>query len=213
MRARTVLVGIGAVAYVTVSHWLMTEAPYSSWNVAVVVGPMLALLLLYLWQRRQRGLGLVSTLALAALVELGWREGSISPGVLHLAQHLVIYTALALAFALTLRGGREPLITTLARRVHGRLTPAMVAYSRKVTLAWAVCFVAIGLISIALFVLAPFEWWAAFANFGTLVAMALLFVGEYVLRYRLHPEFERASLGAAVRAYSRRGARPVDPGP
>ena len=42
--------------------------------------------------------------------------------------------------------------------------------------------------------------------------MALLFVGEYALRYRLHPEFERASLGAALRAYARRDNRATDPG-
>ena len=38
-----------------------------------------------------------------------------------------------------------------------------------------------------------------------------MFVGEYLLRYRLHPEFERATLADTVRAYSRRrrGDRPT----
>ena len=43
-----------------------------------------------------------------------------------------------------------------------------------------------------------------FANLLTPLAMVLMFVGEYLLRYRLHPEFERATLAQAMRAYSRR---------
>jgi hypothetical protein len=43
--------------------------------------------------------------------------------------------------------------------------------------------------------------------------MVVLFVGEYLLRYRLHPEFERATLSAAVRAYSRRDAAAADRAP
>jgi uncharacterized membrane protein len=212
MRARAVLVGIAIVAYVMASHWLMTQAPHSPWNLVRVAVPALALLLLYATQRGQRGLGVVASAALAALAWLAWRDGGIAPELLHLAAHLALYSALAAVFALTLRSGREPLVTALVRRVHGHLTPAMAAYSRKVTIAWTICFAAIVLASIALFVLAPFERWAAFANFGALLAMALLFVGEYALRYRLHPEFERASLGAALRAYARRDNRATDPG-
>ena len=213
MRARTIVVGASGVAYVLASHWLMTRAPASEWNAVVIVGPMLVLLAVYAWQRRQRLLCGVATIGFVALVGLGWRGGGISPDVLYVTQHVAIHAALATVFGTTLRAGREPLITALARRVHDGLTPDMVSYSRKVTLAWAIYFVAMGLVSIALFVLAPFDVWATFANFGTPVSMAVLFVGEYVLRYRLHPEFERATLGAAMRAYSRREAAAADRAP
>lgn len=212
MRARAIGVGIAVAAYVAASHWLMTAAPHSPWNLVLAVAP-LALLLLYAWQRGQRGPGLVAAPALVLLAWLAWRGGGLAAGLLHLAPHLAVYAVLATVFALTLRRGREPLVTALVRRVHGHLTPGMAAYSRKVTVAWAICFAAIVLISMALFVLAPFELWAAFANFGTLLAMALLFLGEYALRYRLHPEFERASFGAALRAYARRDRGATGSGP
>ena len=64
-------------------------------------------------------------------------------------------------------------------------------------------------LSLALFVFAPFAAWALFANLVTPIAMLALFVGEHVLRYRLHPEFERATLAQAVRAYADR-ATPHD---
>jgi uncharacterized membrane protein len=213
MRARAIGVGIAVVAYIVASHWLMTAARHSPWNLGLVVAPLLAVLLLYAWQRGQRGPGIALALALAMLAWLAWRDGGLAAGLLHLAAHLAVYTVLATVFALTLQRGREPLVTALVRRVHGHLAPGMAGYSRKVTVAWAVCFAAIVLISIALFVLAPFEAWAAFANFGALLAMALLFLGEYALRYRLHPEFERASLGAALRAYARRDRRATGSGP
>jgi uncharacterized membrane protein len=95
-------------------------------------------------------------------------------------------------------------VSALARRVHGSLTPAMVAYSRKVNVAWTLYFVAMALLSLVVFASAPFTTWATFANLVTPLAIVVMFVGEYVLRYRLHPEFERATLAQAVRAYADR---------
>lgn len=122
-------------------------------------------------------------------------------------EHVVIHVVLAVVFGSTLAAGKEPLVTVLARRVHlGVLTEAMTAYSRKVTAAWTVYFVAMGALSVAVFAFAPFDAWSAFAYFGTPAALVAMFVGEHLLRYRLHPEFERASLGAALSAYSSRRA-------
>jgi uncharacterized membrane protein len=213
MRARTIAVGFGAVTYIAASQWLMTRAPTSAWAAVVIVGPMLGVLAAYGWQHRQRTLGTAAGLLLAAIVWLAWTGGEIAATPLYMIQHAAIHAALAAAFALTLRSGHEPLITALARRVHGRLTPDMETYSRKVTIVWTIYFVAMALASVALFLLAPFEVWAASANVGTPVALALLFFGEHALRYRLHPEFERASLGAAMRAFSRRDVWPTDPAP
>ena len=64
----------------------------------------------------------------------------------------------------------------------------MAAYTRKVTVVWSVYFVLMAALSIgAVPALAPFAAWAMFANLLTPLAMALLFVGEFLLRYRLHP--------------------------
>jgi hypothetical protein len=39
----------------------------------------------------------------------------------------------------------------------------------------------------------------------------LMFAGEYLLRYRLHPEFERATMRDAIRAWSQHADRAVPP--
>ena len=208
------LVGLVGAAYVAGCHWLMTSAPDSRWNAAIVIGPMLGLLALFAAKRGQRVVAVSASLGLAALLLQAWRGGGLAPTTLYLAQHVTIHAALAAMFALTLRPGQDPLVSALARRVHGgSMTPAMEAYSRKVTVAWSLYFVAMAGLSIGLFLFAPFDTWALFANLLTPLALVLMFVGEFVLRYRLHPEFERATLADAMNAYARRGAAPADPAP
>ena len=206
MRVRVFAVAAAAVAYVLVSHWLMTGAPASRWNAVIVVGPMLGAAAVVAWQRRQRLLAGVAALGAAALVVQAWRGHELPAGSLYVAQHVAIHLLLAVVFGVTLQAGREPLVTALARRVHGSLTPAMAAYSRKVTLLWTGYFVAMAALSGALYAAAPFDVWATFANLVTPLAIVLMFVGEYLLRYRLHPEFERATLAQAVRAYADRAS-------
>ena len=214
MLLRPVLVAAVGAAYVVACHWLMTSAPASRWNAVIVIGPMLALLAVFAAKRGQRIVAAIASAGLAALVLQAWRGGGLAPTTLYLAQHVAIHAALAAMFALTLRPGQDPLVSALARRVHGGvLTPPMAAYSRKVTVAWSAYFVAMAAISIGLFAFAPFDAWAIFANLLTPLAMVLMFVGEFVLRYRLHPEFERATLAAAMHAYARRDAARADPTP
>jgi len=204
MALRLLAAGLAGAAYLLGSHWLMTSAPASPWNAVVVVGPMLVAAGVVAWQRGQRALALVAAAATAALVVQAGRGGGVAAETLYLGQHAAVHLLLAFVFGSTLAAGREPLVSALARRVHGSLTPAMAAYSRRVTVAWTFYFVAMAVLSIVLFATAPFVAWAAFANLVTPLAIVAMFVGEYLLRYRLHPEFERTTITQAVRAYADR---------
>ena len=68
-----------------------------------------------------------------------------------LVQHAGVHAALALWFASTLRPGHQPLISLLAQRMHGHLTPAMAHYTRQVTLAWVLYFAAMVAVSLGLY--------------------------------------------------------------
>ena len=194
------IVGVGAL-YVAASHWLMTGAPASPWNMVGVLAPMLAAIAIGAWRAGQRWLGAVSTLLLVAHCGQALLGLHVAPGLLYMAQHVGVNGMLALGFGATLRAGHTPLITTLARRVHRNFTPEMAVYTRKCTVAWTLYFVGISLVSIALYAFAPFDTWAFFANLLTPISVAVMFGGEYLLRYRLHPEFERASVADAIRSY------------
>ena len=210
LRPRHVAAGLAGLAYVTASQWLMTRTPPSPWGAVALLTPMLAIVAVVTWRSGQRAISLLAAAALAALALKAELGGGLAPEHLYLAEHVAIHLFLAFTFGVTLRRGAQPLIARLAERVHDGLTPAMERYTRKVTLAWTVYFCAMAALSVAVHALAPFTTWAMFANLLTPLALVAMFVGEYTLRYRLHPEFERASLKDMVRAYSRR-AEPTAP--
>ncbi len=118
-----------------------------------------------------------------------------------LGQHAGIHLALACMFAATLRPQATPLITAFALRLHRTVTPALLRYTRRVTWLWSVYFGAMVALSLGLFAATPWWWWSVFANLVTPVAAVALFIGEYLVRYRLHPEFERITLRQALQAY------------
>jgi len=211
MRLRYVVIALVAAAYIFGSQWLMTHAPESAWAVVALLSPMLIAVMLGAWRAKHRWLSVGATVLLAALCAAALFGAHVSAQLLYLAQHVGVNLFLGAWFASTLRPGGQALISQLAGRVRP-LTPGKALYTRKLTFAWVVFFVAIVAVSISLYALAPFDTWALFANVGTPVAVGAMFVGEYLLRYRLHPEFERTTLGDAIRAY-RQGASKDTPAP
>jgi uncharacterized membrane protein len=203
---RVVAITAFSAVYVLGSFWLMTQAKGSAWSVVGVLAPMLVLLAVGSWRAGNRWLGAVagtSVVGLCLQALAGWQ---IPAPVLYLAQHVGIHFFLALGFGGTLKQGQTPLITVLATRVHGgHITSDMVVYTRKVTVAWTVFFLVMMLLSVVLFALAPFDWWALFANFLSPVAAALMFMGEFLLRYHWHPEFKRTTVAEAIRSYMHTG--------
>lgn len=191
---------VGAL-YVLFCQWLMTRSGASPWNVVGVVAPMLAAAALGAWQRGRRGWAAVAGIGLLALCAQALFGLRVPTQWLYLAQHAGVNLCLAAGFASTLRAGRTPLITVMARRVHRVFTPAMALYTRKLTQAWTLYFVGIAALSVALYAFASFAHWAVFANFIAPASVALMFGVEYAMRYRLHPEFERTTIADAIRSY------------
>jgi len=129
------------------------------------------------------------------------------PNRLYVLQHAGINALLCGWFGSTLRGDRLSLIGQFAQRVHP-LSPAMRLYTAQVTRVWTLYFGAMVVASIAAYASLSFAAWSVLANLLTPLLVAGLFVGEHLMRYRLHPEFERTRLIDAVRAFY--GA-PADP--
>jgi len=143
-------------------------------------------------------LAVVGVALLAATV---LRGGVQSMQRMYVLQHAGMHLALAWAFASTLRPGRTPLVTTLALRVHARLTPAMQRYTQRLTVVWSGYFVGMIAASATLYALAPWSWWSLFGNVLSPLLATGLFVLERLWRHRRHPEFGRASLAAAWQAW------------
>jgi uncharacterized membrane protein len=110
--------------------------------------------------------------------------------------HWAIYATLFVTFALTLRPGREALITGMARRMHTPLTDELAVYTRRVTIAWAGFFAAQLVTSIALFCFAPLVVWSLFVNILDFPLVAAMFAAEYAVRLRCLRDPPRHSLAA-----------------
>lgn len=196
----------GAVAYALLSHELMLHAAARAWAVLVLLGPLLAATGALAWRGRRWTLlgGVVAAIGLLAWLVA--RGAVATVDLLYVLQHAGVHLVLGIAFGLTLRQPRS-MIGRVAGRVHP-LTPAMVIYTRHLTLAWTVYFFGMCALSVLVYCTAPWWAWSLLANVLTPVAIALLFIGEHLLRYRLHPEFERVSLRDTVVAWRQRGLAP-----
>lgn len=169
----------------------------------LAVAPLLLVALALAWRSSRR----LPALALCALgLALLWRYWPMLTqnfGAVFLLQHAGFISLLGWAFGRTLARGREPMCTRFARLVHGPLPPDVAAYTRKVTIAWTVFFTVVAGASLLLYAFAPIRVWSAFANLLTLPLVGLMFAVEYVVRLRVLPDFEHASIVAGVRAFWR----------
>jgi len=209
---RLVLLLVAGVAYALLSHWMMVFHPAALWAVPVLLGPLWLTALGLAAARFGRAGAAVVVVAGVAFFAVVLRGGAVHPDLLYVLQHVGINALLCGWFASTLRAGRLSLIGQFAQRIHP-LSPAHRAYTTALTRVWALYFAAVALLSVAVYASLPFSAWSLFSNLITPLGVGVLFIGEYLLRYRLHPEFERTRLIDAVRAfYANSAEAPTGPG-
>ena len=192
---------LGITVYALGSHWLMVSAADRPWAVAALFGPLLLAIGVGGWRRRHGPTLAFCGALLALLVAISLRGGVGDMNRMYVLQHAGIHAVLAWVFASTLRPGSTPLISALAQRVHREFTPAMRRYTDRLTAVWAGYVAGMIALSAAIYALAPWPWWSAFANVGTPLSVALFFIAEHLLRYHWHPEFERLSMRIVVQAW------------
>lgn len=125
--------------------------------------------------------------------------------------HAVLNLFLLGFFGRTLLSGKQPLITQISRRVNGELKPEIVAYTRRVTIAWCAYFAAQVTVSLLLYLFAPLAVWSLFINVLNLPLLALMFAGEYFWRITHYPHHSHTSIKKAIEVYARDIAAPKKP--
>lgn len=116
--------------------------------------------------------------------------------------HWAIYGSLLVTFGSSLRRGRVPLITAMARRMHGELSEEMVRYTGQVTRAWCGFFVFQLSTSILLFCFAPLLWWSTFVNLLDIPMVAAMFGAEHLCRRHCLRNPPRLSFSAILNLVS-----------
>ncbi|HET6395786.1 MAG TPA: ketosynthase [Pseudoxanthomonas sp.] len=172
---------------------------------ALALGDLVLLLLAAPLLRRRWWALLLLALLLAALVRLA---GSPWPGLLLLAPPVAFTGWLAAWFARSLRAGRTPLVTRIVQALYARAgwptPPDLLAYARRLTLAWALLLALLTVANAALalcavpggvlhalgrtpwFAVSPaaWSWFANLLNYGLVGGFAL---GEFAYRKRRFP--------------------------
>ena len=178
--------GLSAVPLTIVGYCVVRSAHRRGWWIIVLGGIAAAI---YMIEQRDH-LGLAATNALT---------------------HTAINVFMLWFFGRTLFGGREPLITGFARKLHGTLPTAMERYTRRVTLIWTFFFAGQLLVSGTLLAFASLQSWSFFVNVLSLPLVALMFVLEYAYRIVRYRSFEHASILQGIEMFAR-GRRTTDAG-
>jgi uncharacterized membrane protein len=201
--AAAIVLGVG---YSVLAYLAAAAATPSLFGALVAIAPLAGLACILAWRSPRRPAMLALCLvAFAALAMAGdWLVAHYE--WVFLLQHAGMYALLCFAFGRTLQAGQTPMVTGLARLVHGTLTPALVRYTRSVTWAWTLYFAVTCALSVLLFWLAPIAVWSAFANLLGPVLLVLMFAAEYAVRCFVLPAADRAGPLEAIRAYRRSSA-------
>lgn len=174
----------------------------SPWLVAAVTTQVAALAWVILG-RCALGLRAALTAAAATVTCLAilWHPAALQEITLALGGvfHAAAYAALLLWFAMSLRPGREPVVTGFARRIRRSMPADVVRYTRLVTMAWCIFFAAQLLGSLTLLLLAPAADWAAFVGVWNLPLVLAMMLAEYACRAILFRRQQRTGLLATLR--------------
>lgn len=196
------LVGFLAVVlcYSLLANYTLQTKAYASIGAFVAIIPIM-LTLIVLASKFEKRFFMLGLLFICPLLWLTWTFLKQHYDWIYWLVHESLQFVLFFTFARTLRKNRQPLCSQFAQVVHGHLSPALISYTRKVTIAWALFFVTVSVISSWLFFFYPISVWSIFSNFVYLPLVAMMFIVEYLVRLWVLPKNDRASIMDAIHAY------------
>jgi uncharacterized membrane protein len=205
---------IAIAAYVSISHMaLITPEPDNLWRQIAVAMLALPLVGIVTWSvfsllpaaRLTHNLRTMCALGVMALclylTALLWQRMLLNLDWFYLTQHVVTNLIFAWFFGQTLLAPRTPLITQFAQTIHGQLPDTVQRYTRGVTIAWTLFFLAQIAISLIIFYLFSLETWSLFANVLNWPLVILMFACEYICRKIMNPDFQHAGIKESIIAY------------
>jgi uncharacterized membrane protein len=197
---RIVAAGLLIVAYTCLSHYCNTRGVHGL-GAALALAPLVLLLLTVLREAVPAGLVLLAAALGALLLYDNWPILEKNFSVVYLLQECTMYGLLAAGFGRSLGAGETALCTRLADKLHGPLNAQEILYTRRVTLAWTIFFILMGVAVVILYVAAPRVVWSAFVNFLATPLIVTMFAAEYIVRRRVLPHTERRGIWATMRVF------------
>jgi uncharacterized membrane protein len=211
-----------AILYPLVAHLAVA---HESGHLAIASLILLAAIALLPGLARGRLISWASAALVA--VALIWAAGRDIAWLPLYAPPVVISFGMAWTFGQTLKLGEVPLIERIVRLMHRedeKLDAAIPLYARRLTLLWTVLFLTLGLVNLALALLAtpngillwldiqpavtvPRHIWSLFANLLNYVILTAFFLVEYAYRRYRFPQQPYANVFDFIRRASAIGPR------
>ena len=175
------------VGYAALSHYSASSPDAKGLGAALSVGPVLLIGLILAWRWTRPLTALLIAAVSCTLLYRYWPavERNFEWG--DLVQQCGVYGLIAASFARSLFAGRIPICTQLASTMHGTLTPAEIAYTRRATVAWVAFYVLTTVAILVLFFATPLRVWSLFVNFGVFGLMIVMGIADHALRRRMLP--------------------------
>jgi uncharacterized membrane protein len=200
-RLQLAAVGAFCVVYSGLSHYSNSHAQARDLATFLALVPMLTLGLVLAWRWRGAVLALNAAAGVGLIIWYFWPQFTRNFPLVYLIQQLGFHALMAATFGLSLLPGRVPLCTQLADKVHGPLGAAELRYTRQVTVAWTLFFLANAAATVLLYAFAPLRIWSMFVNFASLPLIGLMFTAEYAVRRRILHQVRTGGLMATLRVY------------
>lgn len=200
-RGQLVIVAAIIIGYAALSYYSDSRPDAPNLAAGLSLAPVVLIGLVLAWRWTPRPVAIFIFALTCAVLYRCWPFIRGNYPWSNLAQQTGAYGFLALGFARSLARGLVPLCTQLAERVHGPLTPAEIAYTRRATMAWAAFYALLTVAIAALFFTASARVWSLFVNFGTFGLIALMFFAEHTVRLKVLPHRPRGGTLVALRQF------------
>lgn len=200
-RQRLQLAAVAAlvIGYAALSHYSTTSPNAKALGAALSVAPIALIGVILAWRWTRPLMALLIAVSLCALLFRYWAIVERNYEWADLAQQCGTYGLVALTFARSLFAGHVPLCTQLANQIHGSLSPAEIAYTRRATEAWVVFYVLLTVAILILFFVASLRVWSLFVNFAVFGLMIVMGIADHAIRRRVLPRHERGGILAIIR--------------
>ena len=189
------------LCYSILANYSLQTRTYPSFGALIAMMPIMLTLVILAYKTKQRYLIFSVLLIATPVFWLVWRYLKEHYDWIYWLVHESLQFVLFITFARTLRSNQQPLCTQFAEMAHESLSPVLISYTRKVTIAWALFFVMVSLVSSWLFFYYPINVWSIFSNFIYLPLVALMFILEYIVRLWALPKEDRTNIMDAIHAY------------
>ena len=174
--------------YAALSHYSASSPHAKGLGAALSVAPVLLIGAVLVWRWTQPPVALLIAALSCLLLYRYWPAVERNYEWADLVQQCGAYGLIALTFARSLFAGRVPMCTQLADKLHGALTPAEIAYTRRATVVWAVFYVLVTTVILILFFSVPLRVWSLFVNFAIFGLIIVMGLADHAIRRRVLPQ-------------------------